>query len=199
VNILLATRNAKKLVELQRIVDAAALSHTIVGMSDVDDYVEVPESGLTFAENALLKAEEGVKYTGLPSIADDSGLAVDILGGMPGIFSARWSGRHGDDDANLDLVLAQIADLPDTARAASFRCAAALALPDGRTFVAEGRMPGHLIRERRGTNGFGYDPIFVPDGHTRTSAELTPSEKDEISHRGQAFRALAKIIADELG
>jgi XTP/dITP diphosphohydrolase len=198
VNILLATRNAKKLVELQRIIDAAALPHKIVGMSDVDDYVEVPESGLTFAENALLKATEGTKYTGLPAIADDSGLAVDVMGGMPGIFSARWSGRHGDDEANLDLVLAQIADLPDSARAASFLCAAALALPDGRTFVAEGRMPGHLIRARRGTGGFGYDPIFVPDGEARTSAELSPSEKDAISHRGQAFRALAAIIAAEL-
>jgi XTP/dITP diphosphohydrolase len=199
VNILLATRNAKKLVELQRIVDAAALPHTIVGMSDVDDYVEVPESGLTFAENALLKATEGVKYTGLPSIADDSGLAVDVLGGMPGIFSARWSGKHGDDDANLDLVLAQIADLPDSARDAAFLCAAALALPDGRTFVAEGRMPGRLIRERRGTGGFGYDPIFLPEGEDRTSAEMSPAEKDAISHRGKAFRALAEIIATELG
>lgn len=197
-NILLATRNAKKLVELQRIVDAARLPHKIVGMSDVDDYVEVPESGLTFAGNALLKATEGVKYTGLPSIADDSGLAVDVLGGMPGIFSARWSGRHGDDEANLDLVLAQIADLPDSARAAAFRCAAALALPDGRTFVAEGTMPGHLIRARKGTGGFGYDPIFVADGLSRTNAELTPDEKDAISHRGQAFRALAEIIAREI-
>jgi XTP/dITP diphosphohydrolase len=199
VNVLLATRNAKKLVELQRIVDAAALPVTIVGMSDVDDYVDVPETGLTFAENALLKAAEGVKYTGLPTIADDSGLAVDVMGGMPGILSARWSGRHGDDDANLDLLLAQIDDLPDGARAAAFVCAGALALPDGRTFVAEGRMPGHLIRERRGTGGFGYDPIFVADGHTRTNAELTAAEKDAISHRGQAFRALAEIIARELG
>jgi XTP/dITP diphosphohydrolase len=198
VNILLATRNAKKLVELQRIVDAAQLTHTIVGMSDVDDYVEAPESGLTFAENALLKATEGVKYTGLPSIADDSGLAVDVLGGMPGILSARWAGRHGNDDANLDLVLDQIADLPDTARSAAFISAVALALPDGRTFVAEGRMPGRLVRERRGTNGFGYDPIFVPDGYDRTSAEMTAAEKDAISHRGQAFRALAEIIAAEL-
>ncbi len=198
-NLLLATRNGKKLVELQRIIDAAALPHHIVGMSDVDDYVEVPESGLTFAENALLKAIEGVKYTGLPSIADDSGLAVEVLGGMPGIFSARWSGKHGDDEANLDLVLAQIADLPDTARSAAFVCAAALALPDGRTFVSEGLMPGRLIRERRGTNGFGYDPIFVPDGYTQTSAELSPAEKDAISHRGQAFRSLAEIIGTELG
>jgi XTP/dITP diphosphohydrolase len=196
--VLLATRNAKKLVELQRILDAASMPVTVVGMSDVDDYVEVPESGVTFTENALLKATEGVKYTGLPAIADDSGLAVDVMGGMPGIFSARWSGGHGDDDANLDLVLAQIADLPDSARAASFVCAAALALPDGRTFVAEGRMPGRLIRARRGTGGFGYDPIFVADGRSVTNAELTPAEKDAISHRGQAFRELAAIIAREL-
>jgi XTP/dITP diphosphohydrolase len=197
-NVLLATRNAKKLVELQRIVDAAALPVKIVGMSDVDDYVEVPETGLTFVDNALLKATEGVTNTGLPTIADDSGLAVDVLGGMPGIFSARWSGRHGDDEANLDLVLAQINDLPETARAAAFVCAAALALPDGRTFVEERRMPGRLIRERRGTGGFGYDPIFVADGHTRTNAELAPAEKDAISHRGQAFRALAEVIAQQL-
>jgi XTP/dITP diphosphohydrolase len=197
-NILLATRNAKKLVELQRIMDAADLPVRIVGMSDVDDYVDVPETGLTFAENALLKATEGVKYTGLATIADDSGLAVDVMGGMPGILSARWSGRHGDDDANLDLLLAQISDLPDSARSASFVCAGALALPDGRTFSTEGRMPGRLIRERRGTGGFGYDPIFVADGHTRTTAELSPDEKDAISHRGQAFRALAEIIAREL-
>jgi XTP/dITP diphosphohydrolase len=198
VNVLLATRNAKKLVELQRIVDAAGLSIKIVGMSDVDAYPEVPESGLTFADNALLKATEGVKYTGLPTIADDSGLAIDVMGGMPGIFSARWAGRHGDDDANLDLVLAQISDLPDSARTASFVCAGALALPDGRTFTAVGRMPGRLVRQRRGTGGFGYDPIFVADGQTRTNAELAPAEKDAISHRGQAFRSIAEIIAGEL-
>jgi XTP/dITP diphosphohydrolase len=196
--ILLASRNAKKLIEMQRIVDEAALPVRIVGMSDVDDYVEVPESGLTFAENALLKATEGVKYTGLPTIADDSGLTVDVLGGMPGILSARWAGRAKDDEANNDLVLAQIEDLPDSARTAAFVCAAAYALPDGRTFVTEGRMPGRLIRERRGTGGFGYDPLFVPDGHTRTSAELSPQEKDAISHRGKAFRELVKIIAAEL-
>jgi XTP/dITP diphosphohydrolase len=196
VNVLLATRNAKKLLELQRIVDAAGLSVNIVGMSDVDEYVDVPETGLTFEENALLKATEGVKYTGLASIADDSGLAVDVMGGMPGILSARWSGRHGADEANLDLVLAQISDLPDTARAASFICAGALALPDGRTFVRHGQMPGRLLRERRGTGGFGYDPIFLADGQTRTNAELSPPEKDAISHRGQAFRALAQILRD---
>jgi XTP/dITP diphosphohydrolase len=197
VKYLLATRNRKKLAELQRILDVASgvAEVTIVGIDDVGDYVEVPETGLTFADNALLKAREGVKHTGLPSIADDSGLAVDVLGGMPGIFSARWSGRHGDDEANIDLLLAQVGDVPDAALTAAFVCAAALALPDGREFVTEGRMAGHLVRTRRGTNGFGYDPIFVADGHTRTNGELDPAEKDAISHRGQAFRALAETIA----
>jgi XTP/dITP diphosphohydrolase len=199
--ILLATRNTKKLVELQRILDAAPdiADVTIVGLSDVEPYEEVPESGLTFADNAVLKAREGASHTGLPTVADDSGLAVDVMGGMPGIFSARWSGRHGDDDANLDLLLAQVTDVPDEALTASFICAAALALPDGRTFVTDGRMPGRLVRVRRGTHGFGYDPIFVADSHDRTNAELAPAEKDAISHRGQAFRALAPIVARELG
>jgi XTP/dITP diphosphohydrolase len=199
--ILLATRNTKKLVELQRILDAAPdiTDVTIVGLSDVEPYEEVPESGLTFADNAVLKAREGASHTGLPTVADDSGLAVDVMGGMPGIFSARWSGRHGDDDANLDLLLAQVTDVPDEALTASFICAAALALPDGRTFVTDGRMPGRLVRVRRGTHGFGYDPIFVADSHDRTNAELAPAEKDAISHRGQAFRALAPIVARELG
>jgi XTP/dITP diphosphohydrolase len=200
VKILLATRNTKKLLELQRILDAAAdiADVTIVGLSDVEAYDEVPESGLTFEDNALLKAQEGAAHTGLPTVADDSGLAVDVMGGMPGIFSARWSGRHGDDDANLDLLLAQVGDVPDAALTASFVCSAALSLPDGRTFTTAGRMPGRLIRARRGSGGFGYDPIFVADGHTMTTAELAPDEKDAISHRGQAFRALAAIIAHEL-
>lgn len=198
--ILLATRNAKKLRELQRIMDAAPdiADVTILGLSDVEAYVEVPESGLTFDDNALLKAREGAAHTGLPTVADDSGLAVDVMGGMPGIFSARWSGRHGDDDANLDLLLAQVGDVPDDALTASFVCSAALALPDGRTFTTAGRMPGRLVRARRGTGGFGYDPIFVADGLARTNAELTADEKDKISHRGQALRALAAIIAREL-
>lgn len=198
--ILLATRNAKKQLELQRILDAApdVANVTILGLSDVEAYVEVPETGLTFDDNALLKAREGAAHTGLPTVADDSGLAVDVMGGMPGIFSARWSGRHGDDDANLDLLLAQVGDVPDDALTASFVCAAALVLPDGRAFTSAGRMPGRLVRARRGTGGFGYDPIFVAEGHTRTNAELAPDEKDAISHRGQAFRALAAIIAREL-
>ncbi|HEX6499931.1 MAG TPA: RdgB/HAM1 family non-canonical purine NTP pyrophosphatase [Micromonosporaceae bacterium] len=195
--ILLATRNRKKMAELQRILDAALGSGatTLVDLDDVDQYDEVPETGLTFRDNALLKAREGALRTGLPTVADDSGLEVDALNGMPGVFSARWAGRHGDDKANLDLVLGQISDVPDAARGAAFVCAAALVLPDGQEFTVDGRMTGRLIRQPRGDGGFGYDPIFVADGETRTNAELSPAEKDAISHRGQAFRALAEIIA----
>lgn len=197
--VLLATRNAKKLVELQRVVDAAnAGVFDIVGMADVPVYREVPESGLTFAENALIKAREGAAHTGLPTVADDSGLCVDVLGGMPGIFSARWSGKHGDDAANLDLVLAQIADIADEHRAAAFVCAAALATPDGRTWTVEGRMDGRLVRAPRGTGGFGYDPVFAADGYDVTTAELTPEAKDAISHRGKAFRRLVEVMKAEL-
>lgn len=197
--VLLATRNAKKLTELRRITDAAVVgAFEIVGMSDVTTYPEVPESGLTFAENALIKAREGAAHTGLPAVADDSGLCVEVLGGMPGIFSARWSGRHGDDRANLDLVLAQISDIADEHRAAAFVCAAALATPDGRTWTVEGRMDGRLIRAPRGTGGFGYDPIFVADGHEVTNAELTAEDKDAISHRGKAFRALVDVMKVQL-
>jgi XTP/dITP diphosphohydrolase len=200
VRLLLATRNAKKLVELQRILDAAFGSGRVilVGLADVPPYDEVPETGLTFVDNALLKAREGCVHTGLPTIADDSGLAVDALNGMPGVFSARWSGQHGDDVANLELVLAQISDVDDAHRGARFVCAAALVLPSGEEFTVDGSMEGHLIRSPRGEGGFGYDPIFVPDGETRTSAEMAPAEKDAISHRGKAFRALADIVRDQL-
>jgi XTP/dITP diphosphohydrolase len=196
--LLLASRNGKKLVELRRIlaVSPAGERFELVGLADVPSYDEVPESGLTFAENALIKAREGVKHTGLPTVADDSGLAVDALNGMPGVFSARWSGRHGDDDANLDLVLGQLGDVPDEYRGGAFVAAAALVTPDGAEHVVEGRMTGQVIRARRGDGGFGYDPIFVPDGETRTSAELTAAEKDAISHRGKAFRALAELLAE---
>lgn len=198
--LLLATRNRKKLAELQRILDAALGAHAVdlVGLDDVPSYQEAPETGLTFGENALLKAREGVKHTGLPTVADDSGLAVDVLGGMPGVFSARWAGRHGDDKANLDLVLAQISDVGDEHRGAAFVCAAALVLPGGREHLVDGRQNGRLLRTPRGEGGFGYDPIFVGEGQTRTNAELTPDEKDAISHRGKAFRALARTIAKEL-
>jgi XTP/dITP diphosphohydrolase len=185
--VLLASRNPKKLAEMQRIL---APAFDVIGLDDVTPYDEVPESGATFAENALLKANEGLAHTGMPTIADDSGLTVDALNGMPGVLSARWAGAHGDDEANLRLVLAQLSDTPDARLGAAFVCA--VAFVDGlREIVVDGRMPGHLIREPRGSNGFGYDPIFVPDGHDVTSAELSNEDKDAISHRGQALRALA--------
>jgi XTP/dITP diphosphohydrolase len=198
--LLLATGNKKKLAELQRILDAAlGLSQVeLVGLGDFPGYPDVPETGLTFGENALIKAREGAKRTGLPTVADDSGIAVNALNGMPGVFSARWSGLHGDDQANLDLLLAQISDVGDEHRGAAFVCAAALVLPNGREHLVEGRQTGRLLRSRRGEGGFGYDPIFVGDGQDRTNAELSPAEKDAISHRGKAFRELAKVIAKEL-
>jgi XTP/dITP diphosphohydrolase len=192
--ILLATRNAKKLRELRRILTATGADVELVGLDDVQAYPETPETGLTFEENALLKARAGATASGLPTMADDSGITVDALNGMPGVFSARWAGRHGDDEANLRLVLGQVAEVPDEHMGAEFVCAGALSFPDGREYVTHGRQPGKLIREPRGEGGFGYDPIFVAAGNTRTNAELTPEEKDAVSHRGQAMRALADII-----
>jgi XTP/dITP diphosphohydrolase len=190
--VLLATRNSGKVAELQRILAPYGMS--LEGAS----YEPGPETGASFADNALAKAREGVAETGLPAVADDSGLTVDALNGMPGILSARWAGRHGDDLANLQLVLGQLSDVPDSRRGAAFVCAAAYALPDGRSEVVLGELRGTLIREPRGSNGFGYDPIFVPLGYDVTSAELSPEEKDAISHRGQAFRALAPLLAAAL-
>jgi XTP/dITP diphosphohydrolase len=198
--LLVATRNPKKLVELQRILDEAVGTGevSLLQLGDVPSYAEVPETGLTFVDNALLKAREGAVHTGLPTVADDSGIAVDVLNGMPGVFSARWAGGHGDDKANLELVLAQISDVDDAHRGARFVCAAALVLPDGREFTVSGEMPGRLVRAPRGRHGFGYDPIFVPDGLDITSAEMEPADKDAISHRGKAFRALATLVRTEL-
>ena len=197
--LLLATRNAGKLAELRRLLETAVPGVEVVGLRDVDQYPEAPETGMTFAENALMKAHEAVRYTGLPAVADDSGLAVDALNGMPGVLSARWSGRHGDDDANTALLLGQLADVPDGRRGAEFVCAAALVTPDGTERVIERHWRGRLIGEKRGTNGFGYDPVFVPDGLDVTSAELEPAEKDARSHRGQAFAALVPVLAEILG
>jgi XTP/dITP diphosphohydrolase len=197
--LLLATRNAGKLAELRRLLETAVAGVEVVGLGDVPDYPEAPETGATFAENALLKAREAVRYTGLPAVADDSGLTVDALNGMPGVLSARWSGRHGDDDANTALLLGQVADVPDERRGAAFVCAAALVTPDGTERVLERHWRGSLIREKRGTNGFGYDPVFVPEGLEVTSAELAPEEKDARSHRGQAFAALVPVLAEALG
>ncbi len=192
--VLLATRNVKKLAELRRILDQL-LDVEVVGLDDVPYYDEIPETGATFAENALLKAREGAARTGVLTVADDSGLAVDALNGMPGVLSARWAGKSKDDNANLQLVLEQLADTPDERLGATFVCAAALVTPAGAENVVEGRMPGRLVREPRGTNGFGYDPIFVADGFDVTNAELPPAEKDAISHRGKALRALLPSIA----
>jgi XTP/dITP diphosphohydrolase len=188
VKVLLATRNAGKLAELRRMLEGGPVE--VLGLADVPAFPDAPETGATFAENALAKARDAAAATGLPAVADDSGLAVDALNGMPGVLSARWAGRHGDDEANLQLVLAQLADVPDERRGAAFVCAAALVAPGGREIVVHGEWPGRIIRAPRGTNGFGYDPIFVPDGEARTSAELTPQEKDAASHRGRALRAL---------
>jgi len=195
--ILLATRNPKKLDELRRIL-APRVSVDVLGLEDVVRYEEVPESGATFAENALLKASEAVKYTGMIAVADDSGLAVDALNGMPGVLSARWAGTARSDEANVELVLQQLADTPDERLGAEFVCAAALVTPDGTSVVREGRMRGRLIRERRGINGFGYDPIFVADGYDVTTAEMPSADKDEISHRGRALQALLPYLVEAL-
>jgi XTP/dITP diphosphohydrolase len=196
--LLLATRNAGKLAELQRLLETAVPGIDVVGLRDVPDYPEAPETGATFQENALLKAREAVRYTGLAAVADDSGLTVDALNGMPGVLSARWSGRNGDDDANTALLLGQIADVPDERRGAAFVCAAALVTPDGAERVLERQWRGSVVREKRGSNGFGYDPVFVPEGLDVTSAELSPDEKDARSHRGQAFAALVPVLAEVL-
>jgi len=199
--LVLASRNRHKVIEVGRILEELGLAVELVGVADFDGVLDVPdvaETGGTFAENALLKAHAVARATGLPAVADDSGLCVDALAGMPGVLSARWSGRHGDDVANLLLVLAQLEDVPDERLGASFHCSAALVLPDRAEFVREGVWPGRLTREPRGSNGFGYDPIFVPEGEERTSAELSDEEKDAASHRGRAFRALGPTIDDLL-
>jgi len=197
--LLLATRNPGKLAELQRLLESAVPGVAVVGLRDVPEYPEAPETGTTFAENALLKAREAVRYTGLPAVADDSGLTVDALNGMPGVLSARWSGRHGDDAANTALLLGQLADVPDERRGAAFVCAAAVVTPDGAERVLERSWRGQVVREGRGSNGFGYDPVFLPDGLERTAAELSAAEKDARSHRGQAFAALVPLVGELLG
>lgn len=197
--LVLATMNQHKLLELKRILAAGNVDVALASLAEFPGAPDVAETGATFAENALLKAHAVADFSGLPAVADDSGLCVDALNGMPGVLSARWSGRHGDDEANLRLVLAQLADLPDERRGARFVCAAALVLPDGREHVSEGEVRGRLTTEPRGQNGFGYDPIFMPDSATITTAEMDPTDKDRISHRGKALRALAPVIAAFLG
>lgn len=198
--VVLATRNQHKVAELRRILAEAGLDVELVGTDAYPDLPDVPETESTFAANALLKARAIAAWSGLPAVADDSGLCVDALNGMPGILSARWSGRHGDDRANLDLVLAQLSDIPDGRRGAHFYCAAAVAMPPapdgtlGTERVVAGTVEGELIREPLGENGFGYDPIFRPYGLEVTTAQLTSEQKDAISHRGKAFRALVPVL-----
>lgn len=192
--ILLASRNAKKLKELRRVVAAAGITGLdVVGLDDVPEFAELPEDGATFEDNALIKARTGAAATGLPTLADDSGISVDALNGMPGVLSARWSGTHGDDEANNTLLLAQLSDVPDDRRGAAFVSACALVRPDGTETVVRGEWRGTLAREPHGGNGFGYDPLFLPADDLaagRSSAELSPEEKDSLSHRGKALTAL---------
>ena len=199
IRLILATRNAHKVGELRAILGAAGLDVELVGADAYPEVPDVRETGVTFAENALLKAHALARATGCPAVADDSGLCVDVLGGAPGIFSARWAGAHGDDKANLDLLLAQLGDIAPPHRAAHFACAAALALPDGTERVVEGQLRGTLRFEPAGANGFGYDPVLQPDGYEVTCAELTPEQKNEISHRGKAFRGLVPVLRELLG
>ena len=196
--LILATRNAGKVGELRAILGAAGLGVELVGADAYPEIPDVAETGVTFAENALLKAHALAQATGFPAVADDSGLCVDVLGGAPGIFSARWAGAHGDDKANLALLLAQIGDIAPPHRGAHFACAAALALPDGTERVVTGRLRGSLRYEAVGGNGFGYDPILQPDGYGVTCAELTADQKNAISHRGEAFRGLVLVVRELL-
>lgn len=197
--VLVASRNAKKLEEMRRILAEHMAGVEVVGLDDVTPFDEPVEDEPTFEGNALLKARAGVAATGLPTIADDSGLCVDALNGMPGVLSARWSGPPKDDDRNNELLLAQLADVPDERRTAHFACAVALVRPDGRELVVEGRMDGTVIREVRGSGGFGYDVLFVADDRPGvTTAELSREDKDAISHRGRALREIAPLVADFL-
>ena len=193
--LVLATANPHKLIELTRILAANHVDVDLAGLREFAGAPDVAETGATFADNALLKARAVAAFTGIASVADDSGLCCDALNGMPGVLSARWSGRHGADAENLRLLLAQLSEIPDERRGAHFTCVAALVLPSGRETLSEGILAGRLIREPRGAGGFGYDPIFVPDGEERTTGEMSPAEKDAISHRGRAFRGLARAIA----
>ena len=198
--IVLASRNAKKLAELRRILEPVVPGVRVLGLSDVQHYEEPAETEPTFEGNALLKARAAVVATGLPSLADDSGLCVDALNGMPGVLSARWSGDLGSDkdETNNRLLLAQLADVPDERRAAEFRCALALVLPGDAEYLQVGVMRGRVLRSTRGTGGFGYDPLFAADGYDVSTAELSVQDKDAISHRGKALRAMAPLAAEVL-
>ena len=197
--LLLATRNKGKIEEFRRILDDIAAGQIeLVGLDQFPDLHDVDETGSTFEENALLKAREMCEASGIPAIADDSGLCVDFLNGDPGIFSARWSGKHGDDKANTEKVLSRLKDVPDEKRSAHFTCVAALALPDGRTHVEEAKFEGWILHAPIGDQGFGYDPIFRPEGYAISSAQMSAEAKDAISHRGKSLRAIAPHVINLL-
>jgi XTP/dITP diphosphohydrolase len=197
--IVLATRNQGKITEFRRILDELAPGQIdLIGVDQFPDLVDVAETGATFEENSLLKSRYTCLATGLPAIADDSGLCVDFLNGDPGIFSARWAGNHGDDQANLEKVLTQLKDVPDKDRTAHFKCVASLVMPDGREQVAEGRFEGHILHAPVGDNGFGYDPIFQPLGLSISSAQMSAQEKDLVSHRGKSLRSIAPHVIQML-
>ena len=196
--VVVATHNAKKAAELHRVLTAAGVDADVRGLDAFAAYPEPAETERTFEGNALLKARAAVAATGHIAVADDSGLEVDLLNGMPGVRSARWSGPEATDSRNLDLLIAQLTDTADADRTARFVCAMALVTPDGGEYLVRGVMEGRLVLEPRGSNGFGYDPIFVADGNTVTNAELTPEQKDAISHRGQAVRAIVPVLSDLL-
>jgi len=192
--LLVASRNRKKLAELRRVLDAAGISRlTLLSLDDVPAFDEAPETAATFEGNAVAKARDAFRATGIAAVADDSGLEVDALNGMPGVLSARWAGGHGDDRANTDLLLAQMSDIPDDRRGAAFVSACALVTGTGET-VVRGTWPGRIAREPRGDGGFGYDPVFVAQGSSKTAAEMTPEEKDAVSHRGRALAALLPAL-----
>lgn len=195
--LLVASRNPKKLAELRRVLDAAGVSGlTLLSLDDVEPFDEAPETGATFEENALAKARDAFAATGVPAVADDSGLQVEALNGMPGVLSARWSGRHGDDAANSALLLAQLGDVPEDRRGAAFvsACAVVFGAADFECSVVRGEWMGSIVQEPRGDGGFGYDPVFLPAGSARTAAELGPAEKDAVSHRGRALAALVPAL-----
>ena len=197
--VVLATRNLGKIKEFERILAEHANGIEVLGLADFPDMPDVEETGNSFEENSLLKASSVAHFTNLPAIADDSGLCVDALGGDPGIFSARWAGHHGDDAANTAKVLDQLRDIPDSERGAHFTCVAALYLPDGRSHCEEAHFDGWILRSPIGEHGFGYDPIFRPEGHQLSSAQMSAEEKDAISHRGKALKVLLQKLNERAG
>lgn len=197
--IVVATHNAKKATELHRVLTAAEVSAEVKALSDFPAYPEPAETERTFEGNALIKARAAAAATGVIAVADDSGLEVDLLNRMPGVRSARWSGPDATDASNLKLLLAQLHDAAEEDLTARFVCAMAMVTPEGTERLVRGVMEGHLVLQPRGKNGFGYDPIFIADGYSKTNAELEPEVKDAISHRGKAVRKMVPLLKKQLG